>query len=340
MDRAVSELLRIQTLGAQAMLEAAIPLADYGQALNRLGGGPTAANPGMDMGIQPMLGAQANLLAVTTRLFAMVAQLLAPGNQNGLNSPLLQNQPNALGALPNINGGGAASPNMMGAGGVANAPAYDNKGDQGSAKGFTGEWKEQDQQMLDKAITSAGDASKFDKIFSQFGQSSEGNCASVAVIKGAMDKYDGKVFNSVQKSGDGYAVTLKDGKSVTISGTELRSAAKAAKWKGQPNEAKSLAILMFAVIAKRGAAEKGGSFDSMLRDLDNGFNTKKAAQLLGLKTRDVKPSEAANKDGVVGSSGRHAVYIDSGKTDHYGTAKAFNNTDTNGRGLTSAFEFV
>jgi hypothetical protein len=337
MDRAVSELLRIQTLGAQAMLEAAIPLAEYGQALSRLNGGAPAANPGMDnLGIHPMLGAQANLMAVTTRLFAMVAQLLAPANPNALNSPLMPNQ----GSLPNGLGGAATGPNMMGGAAATNAPAYDNKGDQGSAKGFTGEWKEQDQQMLDKAITSAGDASKFDKIFSQFGQSSEGNCASVAVIKGAMDKYDGKVFNSVQKSGDGYAVTLKDGKSVTISGTELRSAAKAAKWKGQPNEAKSLAILMFAVIAKRGAAEKGGNFDSMLRDLDNGFNTKKAAQLLGLKTRDVKPSEAANKDGVVGSSGRHAVYIDSGKTDHYGTAKAFNNTDTNGRGLTSAFEFV
>lgn len=336
MDRAVSELLRIQTLGAQAMLEAAIPLADYsGQALGRLGG-PASTNFGSDsLALNPMLGAQANLTAmaaVTARLFEMVAQLLAPA-PNPQNSPLTGGN---AGAIPNAgvaNAGGLAGTNSP-------APAYDNKGDQGSAKGFTGEWKEQDQQMLDKALTSGPDPSKYDKLFSQFGQSSEGNCASVAAIKGAMDKYDGKVFTNVQKAGDGYSITMQDGKSVTISGTELRNAAKAAKWKGQPNEVKSMAILMFAVIAKRGANEGGGSFDSMLRNLDNGFSSKKAAQLLGLKTRDVKPSEAGNRDGVVGSSGRHAVYIDSGKTDHYGTAKAFNNTDTNGRGLTSAFEYV
>lgn len=330
---AVADLLRLNGLNSPAGLDAVPLLLPGGDALNRLGtsGSLPLQNPMLDQS-----AAMLPLLSATTQLLSMLVALLAPaqGQQNGT-SPLGNNTLNG-GASPN----GGTSPNGVNAA----PPTYDNRGDQGAAKGNAGVWGPKDQEMLDKAITSSSvaDPSKYDKLFSQFGQSTEGNCASTAVIKAALDKYDGKVFQSVQKTGTGYTVQMQDGKSVQISQTELQSAAKAAKFKGEANEVKSMAILMFAVIAKRGSSEGMGSFDSMLKNLDNGFSCKTAAKLLGLgnKIRNVSVGEAGQKDGVVAYSGKHAVYVDQGKTDHYGSAKGFDGTDTNGGRLSGAFEFV
>ncbi|MFN8612776.1 MAG: hypothetical protein U0931_34885 [Vulcanimicrobiota bacterium] len=192
------------------------------------------------------------------------------------------------------------------------------------------------------SANSSGNKSKYDQIFGQFGQSKEGNCASVAVIKAALDKYDGKVFQSVSKTANGYDVTQQDGKKVTISKDELKTAAKFADFKGKPNEAKSLAVLCFATIAKRGSQEGMGSFDQALKKLDSGFDPKKAAQLLGLgnKIKEVDPKTAASQDGAVAWNNVHAVYEDHGKTDSYGTARAADGTDTRGNKLTNAFIFT
>ena len=162
----------------------------------------------------------------------------------------------------------------------------------------------------------------------------------MAVIKAALDKYDGKVFQSVRKNGDGYALTMQDGKSITISRQELQQAGGASKFKGKPCEVKSMAILMFAAIAKRGSQEGMGNFSAALRYLDNGFSAKKVAKLLGLHTREVNPNSAGSQDSVVGYSSRHAVYIDSGKTDDYGRATNYNQTDTNSHQLSGAFTFA
>lgn len=192
------------------------------------------------------------------------------------------------------------------------------------------------------SANSSGNKSKYDQIFGQFGQSKEGNCASVAVIKAALDKYDGKVFQSVSKTANGYDVTQQDGKKVSISKDELKTAAKFADFKGKPNEAKSLAVLCFATIAKRGSQEGMGSFDQALKKLDSGFDPKKAAQLLGLgnKIKEIDPKTAASQDGAVAWNNVHAVYEDNGKTDSYGTAKAADGTDTRGNRLTNAFVFT
>lgn len=229
-----------------------------------------------------------------------------------------------------------------------------------TAQGHEGTWGPEDEAMLEKALNSGasegassvnapseasstgGENSKYDQIFGQFGQSQEGNCASVAVIKAALDKFEGKVFQSVKKVGDGYEVTQQDGKKLTITRGELQKAAKAADFKGQPNEAKSMAVLMFATIAKRGAQEGMGNFDQALKKLNSGFDPKKAAQLLGLGNRikEVDPASAGNKDGVVAWNSRHAVYMDEGKSDSYGQAKAADGTDTRGGRLTQAFTFA
>lgn len=192
------------------------------------------------------------------------------------------------------------------------------------------------------SANSGANKGKYDELFSQFGQTKEGNCASVAVIKGALDKYDGKVFQSVTKTGNGYDVVQQDGKKLTISKDELKTASKFANFKGKPNEAKSLAILCFATIAKRGAQEGMGSFEQTLKKLDSGFDPKKAAKLLGLgnKIKDIDPKSASKQDGAVAWNNVHAVYQDNGKTDSYGTAKAANGTDTRGNQLTNAFVFV
>lgn len=243
------------------------------------------------------------------------------------------------------------------AGPAAAAPA----GPAASNQGADGSWTEQDEQMLDRAISgpgggsgasalggsslsgsTSGDAAKYDQIFSQFGQSQEGNCASIAVIKAALDKYKGKVFQEVKKNGDGYDIKMQDGKSVKLSKAELQQGAKAAKFKGQPSEVKSMAILMFAAMAKRGAEEGGGSMDRMLQDMNNGFDPKKSAQLLGLgqKVKEIDPNSAGQQDGAVGWNDQHAVYMDSGKTDSYGQARSADGTDTRGKRLTKAFVFT
>lgn len=217
-----------------------------------------------------------------------------------------------------------------------------------AAKGHNGEWTAEDDQMLDKCVSasaSGGDHSaEFNKIAQDFGQTTEGNCASVACIKAALDKYGTKVFTTVQKSGDGYQVQLQDGKSVSVSRAELAQAAQAAKFKGKPNEAKSMAVLMYAVIAKQAAAEghEGArDFGSALKTLANGENPKAVAKMLGLKTREVSVNEAGQApQGAVAWSGRHAVYTAGGTTDKYGQNSSFDGTDTHGRRLTGAFEFV
>lgn len=260
-----------------------------------------------------------------------------------------------------ITGGAGAPAQAQAAGGTGGPGAAAPAGPAASQQGADGTWSEQDEMMLDKAISgpgggsgpsavggdslsgsSSGDAAKYDQIFSQFGQSQEGNCASVAVIKAALDKYKGKVFQEVKKNGDGYDIKMQDGKSVKVSKAELQQGAKAAKFHGQPSEVKSMAVLMFTAMAKRGAEEGGGSLDQQLKDMDNGFDPKKAAKLLGLgnKIKEVDPNSAGQQDGAVGWNNQHAVYMDSGKTDSYGQAKSADGTDTRGQKLTNAFVFT
>lgn len=239
-------------------------------------------------------------------------------------------------------GGGSSAGSMNGSNDRSMITDYDS-GSAPAANASAESSSSTDTAAEESASANNGsNAGKYDQLFSQFGQTKEGNCASVAVIKGALDKYDGKVFQSVTKTGNGYDVVQQDGKKLTISKAELKTAAKFANFKGQPNEAKSLAILCFATIAKRGSQEGMGSFEQSLKKLDSGFDPKKAAQLLGLgnKIKDVDPKTASKQDGAVAWNNVHAVYQDNGKTDSYGTAKAANGTDTRGNGLTNAFVFT
>lgn len=339
---AVTERKKIDAVGAGGVDPSLIPAPMLGFAQARLGGDCPACN---EAGGVNAIGGDS--LEVDFAPGGPVPDFGWLGNNSA--------GPAARAAGPAAPATGPAAP-AAGPAAPAQAPA-DPLSSQ-AAQGNEGTWGPEDEAMLEKALqngasqgpsavsgassSSGASDSKYDQIFGQFGQSQEGNCASVAVIKAALDKYKGKVFQSVQKSGDGYSVTQQDGKQLTISKAELQTAAKAAKFKGQPNEAKSMAILMFATIAKRGSQEGMGSFEQALKKLDSGFDPKKAAQLLGLgnKIKDVNPAEAGKKDAVVAWNSRHAVYSDQGKTDSYGQAKMADGTDTRGGRLTNAFEFV
>lgn len=273
------------------------------------------------------------------------------------------------GAIPNLGSmlswlapaNGSNGPQSASPAGVPQSASPAGGPQSAAPMGGEGQWGPEDEQMLEKAISDTGGGQNggapgagagptgadgkesFNHIFDQFAQSQEGNCASIAVIKAAMDKYKGKVFNSVSKSGDGYNVTLQDGGSVQVSKADLATAAKHAKFKSsKPSEAKSMAILMYAVIGKQAAKENGGNFESALSSLGKGKDPRQVAKWLGLgsKIRDVNPNEKG-QEAVVAWNDKHAVYIDDGtKADGYGQAKAADGTDTKGGRLTQAFTFV
>ncbi|MEW6277978.1 MAG: hypothetical protein AB1758_05095 [Candidatus Eremiobacterota bacterium] len=257
-----------------------------------------------------------------------------------------------LGGLLDWLGGGGAAPAAGGPQGAAPAG-----GPQAAPPGGAeGNWGPEDEQMLDKAISEtsggAGGADsifgatkeEFNHLFEEFGQSQEGNCAAVAVIKAAMDKYKGKVFQGVQKAGDGYDVTLQDGAKVQVSREDLKKAAGAAKFKSnKPSAAKSMAVLMYAVIAKQAAKDGQGSFEQALQNLGKGQDPRKVAKWLGLgnKIKEVNPNQLQGQEAAVAWNDKHAVYVDDGtKADSYGQAKPADGTDTRGGRLTNAFVFV
>lgn len=335
-----------------------IPMPEYGAALARLGGGPGENNgvAPIGTGVAPLSGSDSiNIDFGNAGMIPDFGWLASPPAATAS-----QGAP-AVGAIGDVKGPGNASGPTGDTRGPGATGTVDKPGDVGQAQGNEGTWSAQDEQMLDKAISGAAggsggapavagagatgaaggaDDAKYDKLFSQFGQSQEGNCASIAVIKAALDKYKGKVFQEVKKSGDGYDIKMQDSKAVKVTKADLQKGAKEAKFKGESSEVKSMAILMFTAMAKRGAEEGGGSMDAVLKDMNNGFDPKKSAQMLGLgqKIKEVDPN--SSEDGVVAWNDRHAVYQDSGKADSYGTAKAANGTDTRGGKLTKAFTFA
>jgi len=301
-------------------LNAPAPVADAGKApAANKSGQPGDAAPADPLSSQTPQGNEGSWTAEDEKFLDQAVAGAGSGGASGSSGGSM-NGTNQMSQISDGEGNNAAS-----------SPSAASGGDEASAS-----------EESASANGGGGNKSKYDQLFGQFGQSKEGNCASVAVIKAALDKYDGKIFQSATKTGNGYDVVQQDGKKLTISKNELQQAAKFADFKGKPNEAKSLAILSFATIAKRGSQEGMGSFEQSLKKLDSGFDPKKAAQLLGLgnKIKEVDPKTASKQDGAVAWNNVHAVYQDNGKTDSYGTAKGADGTDTRGNKLTNAFVFT
>ncbi|MDQ7824876.1 MAG: hypothetical protein RDV48_18905 [Candidatus Eremiobacteraeota bacterium] len=195
-----------------------------------------------------------------------------------------------------------------------------------------------------KAGGAVDSSSKWGDLFNSWGQGAEGNCAAVSTIKAAMDKYGGNVFDKVEGSAaDGYNLTMKDGTNLKLSPEELQTADRMSNFKGE-GEAKDYATMCYAAMAKRAlneGDEGSKSYERALHSINNGDDPYHSAHLLGLEdnVRTLSESELSQADGAVAWSDTHAVYVDRGLTDGYGSANYYNGTDTNGKRLYGGFVF-
>ncbi|MBX3169779.1 MAG: hypothetical protein KF760_20415 [Candidatus Eremiobacteraeota bacterium] len=82
-----------------------------------------------------------------------------------------------------------------------------------------------------------------------------GNCSSVAVIKAATAESGNAIFQSVQKTEEGYLVTTQDGRTVKLSQAELAAAEKTADFEGPDSASKAQAVMAAGVMAKNYQAE-------------------------------------------------------------------------------------
>ncbi|CAN0059631.1 unnamed protein product, partial [Phaeothamnion confervicola] len=67
--------------------------------------------------------------------------------------------------------------------------------------------------------------------FAGFDQTKQSNCASVAVMKSAMEVYGNKVFDHVSRDASGnYSITMQDGFKTKVSSAELKEAEKSGEF--------------------------------------------------------------------------------------------------------------
>lgn len=254
-----------------------------------------------------------------------------------------------LGALKNALGNGGALRNLMNdLGGGGFGDAFRNGGSAGTNFANMKPWSQEDRDFLDKALVS--EPEQFRDQIGSWRQGQEGNCAAVATIKAATDRYDNKVFDSVQRGADGsYQIKMQDGFQVNLSERELSMAKLASNFHGSDSSAKSYGQLCYAAMAKRAEMEhhKGAqNYGQALRALNTGDDPRNSARWLGLQNQmiSVNPRTLNGQDSVVAWSQRHAVFVNkerdgTHRTDHYGQGQWFNGTDTNGFGLMGAFTF-
>lgn len=251
-----------------------------------------------------------------------------------------------MGGLNDAFGGGGGGCD----GGGCNGGGCVNGGGFGGGGGIN--WSPPNQSPEDKAFLNQQVVTDPEKFTNQFGgwyQGSEGNCATVACIKAAMDRYDDKVFDEVNRSDNGVSVRLQNGDLVNLSNGELATARQLSNFRGSDPAALDYANLCYAVAAKR-ALQFGNDgardFASACHSLNNGQDIYSPAKFLGLERQMVRlnPRTLDGQDSVVAGSWQHAVFVNRNRdgshtTDRYGRASAYNGTDTWGNGLIDAYTF-
>ncbi len=193
-------------------------------------------------------------------------------------------------------------------------------------------------------------AERFGDLVGSWGQSYEGNCASIAVIKAAMHLYGNTVFDRVDRNGDGgYHIRMQDGAEIDVTDNDFRWAMRECNFHGRRGEALMYGVLCFAAIAKRAALERHHgvrNIQEALDDLNSGQNPYDCAELLGLGKQvfPIGPGDVARYPAAVVYSKNHAIYVhtDNGQTvaDHYGRHRLYDGTDTNGRPIRGGVGFT
>jgi len=174
---------------------------------------------------------------------------------------------------------------------------------------------------------------KPDNIWSGFSQGPDGNCVTVAAIKGAMMKFGQKptdVFAEVHETAGGYHVKMRDGFELDLSKAELRHAASYAQFKGDNPSMMTDANFMYAVSAKRAQMEGNGfddnpevarqSFAHAMQSLNNGEMGREALDRLGLNGLYKDSSSSALASGALGvvDYGGHSMAVIGGRVELWG----------------------
>jgi len=178
-------------------------------------------------------------------------------------------------------------------------------------------------------------------------QTTEGNCASIATVKAAVDCY-GKagVFNKIKKNADGsYDIKLQNGRDVHITKAELEKTKSGSDFKelGKGSDIK-FANLAFSVMIKENQRMYGmSSFTKSMNDLNSGEFPIKCASYLGIPKGQIEHltnKSKRGKDSICAWNSAHAVMVDSKKSgshvyDSYGSVREYT-----GRRYPNAFRFL
>jgi hypothetical protein len=182
-----------------------------------------------------------------------------------------------------------------------------------------------------------------------FAQGGAKNCASIALIKAAIQRYGFQVFDTLRVSG-GVRVTLRDKTALTVSDKERRQAARAAAFAISNNAlplVEKVAILQYAtlcyaVLAQYVATQRlygctkqdnsawqspaKKSFSAALKFISKtGFCSDNCYRHLGLQVKDTTAppydprQDYSAEKGVVAYNNGHAVFVLGTRFDHYGT---------------------
>lgn len=247
---------------------------------------------------------------------------------NGVNN-MLKGLNNNFGGGGGANGGGGGGAGGGGGGnlGATNLNGGGGFGGGGGVNHTPRPMSAADHQNLSDALQMKG-KDAFNNLFDGWRQTREGNCASVAAIKAAMKEYGADMFKDVQRNENGYQVTLQDGKQLSLSNDEMAYLRGQAQFSGTDPKALALAELGYGVIAKNHAMTHNVSLQSATHDLNNGFDPRQSARLLGLGD---KMTQFNGRDGVVWNNA-HAVFK-GGAYDLWGRP-------VNGFGGHSAYSFL
>ncbi|MBS2040193.1 hypothetical protein JST97_34720 [bacterium] len=284
-------VLQAKSSGGNASAAAQALAAEYAAAKQS----GVAINPSLDQTIRKVLSQGG------------VGQLGDPSRRpplGGLLQGLKGNFGGGGGGLGGGFGGGGLGGMGGGLGGNLGATNLNGSGGFGGGGGNAHPAKplsEQDHQVLAQALQKKDG---FGDLITGWRQTREGNCASVAAIKAAMNQYGSDVFRDVQRTADGYQVQLKDGRQVNLSNDEFALARGQAQFAGRDPQALAYAELCYSVLAKQHATNHGVSLMSSCFDLNNGFDPRDAARALGLGNQ---MTAFNGHDGAVWNN-RHAVF--------------------------------
>ena len=202
-----------------------------------------------------------------------------------------------------------------------------------------GDISEEDQKFFERVLGITDE--DLQKQTTDWYQTTEGNCVTVAVAKAAADALGTDVFTSLEKTSSGLKIGLRDGAEVEVSATELTAARSASDFKGRDEDALSFGTVIYAAVAKRALEEKhegARNYQDALRSLNNGERVSHVIDLAGLEdhSKRVSTSDLDGQDAVVAYSQKHAIYVDKTSeghvSDHYGRGVQYNRTDTNSSG--------